>query len=306
MRLRITAEPARRDHSACADAQQNDGQHRREDAIRSVDEELQEAKPDHLQRQQRRTRQKRRPEQTPGAGAERRVSGGCLGKRRRRVFFQTAGQRRGYQGHRQIDRPGSQCRRPQPQPFNQPQLSAERAGQCPERVPAIQTAKHAPEVGVPAREDLGEQWQRQAHGGRRQQHNGESHGQTQEIHHPGPREQVGEEPAERGAQAGQAEDNRHPQDADDPLGDRVEHQGAPQQPLLPSGNPIADGQPRHEARQDDVGCPHAVAKGEARDTKPQRFEQQPGRSGEEEHHADERRQKHLVCPFSFSGWLLDK
>ncbi|HZL26570.1 MAG TPA: hypothetical protein VFC39_08580, partial [Acidobacteriaceae bacterium] len=151
VRLRITAEPARRDHSACADAQQNDGQHRREDAIRSVDEELQEAKPDHLQRQQRRTRQKRRPEQTPGAGAERRVSGGCLGKRRRRVFFQTAGQRRGYQGHRQIDRPGSQCRRPQPQPFNQPQLSAERAGQCPERVPAIQTAKHAPEVGVPAR-----------------------------------------------------------------------------------------------------------------------------------------------------------
>ena len=86
MRLRITAEPARRDHSAGADAQQNDGQHRREDAIRSVDEELQEAKPDHLQRQQRRARQKRGPEQTPGAGAERRVSGGCLGERGRRAF----------------------------------------------------------------------------------------------------------------------------------------------------------------------------------------------------------------------------
>ena len=286
--LRIAAQPAGGDHAAGTDTEENGGQHGGENEAGPEDEQLQKAEPDDLQPQQCRACQKRGPEQAPRARAER----PCAARRspadksepavfspaRRASNSATAAAARlSALAATAVPRwPSNSISHSSPhrapampprvfQPYNSPNPRPKLPSP---RVMALASSGNVRPIAV-AGTIISEKATV-----RRRRLTSQACARTCVKSRP-----------RTGLKGGISTTIASPVDADDTFDDSVELQRPPQALAVAGRYRVPRGQPRHEARQDDVGGQHAVAERETGDAEPQGLEQDASRSREEEDQA---------------------
>lgn len=162
---RIAAQPPAGHQAAEPDAREDGPEHQREGQAAAVDEEVEEAEPDHLQRQQDRAGQERGGEEATGQRRERTETGArCVP--RDSGGRQSARQHERRPRYQQRERARKRARSADAAPFDQQRLPDKRPAYRPERVHAVEPPEHRSEARVACAQRLHQDGQRRPHGRR--------------------------------------------------------------------------------------------------------------------------------------------
>ena len=249
-------------------------------------EEVHEAEPDDLERQQHGSREAGRTQEAQGSRRQH------TRPRLRRGFHTghdaTCEPQAACRSH-QVGAGSYECRAAHPKTLDQRDLTDQTADDGPERVPAVEATQRRAKARIARGEHSHQQRQGGSHRGRRQCQHHEAHHEPQRVHQPRLLEQRAQQGNQRRRETRQAEHHCHPAGSDRDFECGVGTQRFAHARAKARRQGVSQPEPGHEARKHQTRGPEAVAKREPRLAKPQRLEEETRRTRQEEDAGEHRR-----------------